>query len=414
MEKTRFSQRETINGRYEILGEIGGGSYGTVYRVADLHAGGMILAAKGVYDGSGDKEAQVEAVEFLRKEFSILTELCHPCIPQIFEYCVSGRSHFIIMELIEGETLQERLEKRGRAFSHQEVVGWALQIADTLSYLHAQKPYPVILRDLKPSNVMVTPGDVIKLIDFGIARHFLSHKTRDTDFLGTPGYAAPEQYGNGQSEVRTDIFSLGATLYFLLTFEDMAKLQFRHPPLRMLEPNVPRELERIVMQCLKRNPGERYQSAEALRKDLLSLYRQMGGAVIQSKRAAPSRLSRQLTTILASLFCLCVALPITHCIKDHQSKGMLDACSNNMKNMGSALELYSTDNYGRYPRNLSQISPAYLKDLPCCPAAGKFTYSYESTVVPDIYTLTCVGQNHREKLGEMNPSYSSMQGLIEP
>jgi len=150
----------------------------------------------------------------------------------------------------------------------QRVLDYAHQIADVLTYLHNQKPSPIIFRDLKPQNIMVTRDDRVKLIDFGIARIFVAGKSKDTIVLGTPGYASPEHYGKAQTDPRSDIFSFGATLYFLLTKEDPGKSPFHFPSLKSINPAVSPDLEALVLKAVSISPDSRYAAVSEMTSDL--------------------------------------------------------------------------------------------------------------------------------------------------
>lgn len=263
---------DVIGDRYRIVRPLGEGSTGKVYLVQKSGNDNRLLALK-EFDirGMSDDE-KTEYRELFYREAEILQSLDHPGLPRFIESFSTGDSHFLVMEYIEGKTLDERMEIENSPLTPDEVIRIAYELAIIIDNLHNQKPAPIIYRDLKPSNIMLTKGGSIKLIDFGIARHYKPRNIRDTHFMGTPGFSAPEQYGRGQSDVRTDIYSFGATIYHLLTRKDMTGFNFRFPPLRQYIPGVPSGLERIIMRCLSLNPGERYQSASVLAGDLRYLW----------------------------------------------------------------------------------------------------------------------------------------------
>ncbi len=180
------------------------------------------------------------------------------------------------MEYIRGKTLEQMLDSRhGKPVDERLALSWALQICRAMHFLSVQKPRPIVFRDMKPSNIMIAHDGRVKLIDFGIARFFKEERTEDTYVYGTPGYAAPEQYGTGQTDVRSDLFSLGATLYHCLTGE--------HPPQNLLDFKDPRQMNRkmsretaaIIKKALAPDMTKRYQSAYemkiAIQKVLLDL-----------------------------------------------------------------------------------------------------------------------------------------------
>jgi serine/threonine protein kinase len=165
------------------------------------------------------------------------------------------------MEYVKGKTLEKILEvRKGRPVNERQALSWALQICKTMHFLTVQKP-PVVFRDLKPANIMIDRKSRVKLIDFGIARFFKEAKSEDTFLYGTPGYAAPEQYGTGQTDVRSDIFSLGATLHHCLTRRNPSENPLDFPDPRSLNPQLSRGAAEIVRKALQQEREKRFQSA---------------------------------------------------------------------------------------------------------------------------------------------------------
>ncbi len=174
------------------------------------------------------------------------------------------------MDYIEGESLKEKIEREHRV-SAEEVVEWAKQLSDVLAYLHNRKPNPIIYRDMKPDNIMLTPDGKVKLIDFGIAREYKSESSTDTTNLGTKAYAAPEQIAGKQTDNRTDIYSLGVTLYHLVTGKSLSEPPFEIRPIRTWDSTLPEGLEYIIQRCTQVEPEERYQQVEQLYADLMNI-----------------------------------------------------------------------------------------------------------------------------------------------
>ena len=193
-------------------------------------------------------------------------QLKHPNLPDVSDFFEEHGKAYLVMEFIEGRTLAKVQDDAGGPLDEQLVMGWALQLCDVLSYLHTQ-PQPIVFRDLKPSNVMVTKNGQVKLIDFGIARVFKSTAAKDTTTLGSRGYAPLEQYGRGQSDARSDIYALGATLYDLLTNTVPADaptrrvnpLAFEEP--RQLNPAISNGTGNIILKAMAEESKDRYQSA---------------------------------------------------------------------------------------------------------------------------------------------------------
>jgi serine/threonine protein kinase len=225
-----------LAGRYELLEVVGQGGYGKVYRARDSRLAGRIVAIKEVRtDTFATKEEQRIAVSGFEQEMQLLVTLNHPNLPTIFDYWSESGASYLAMSFIDGENLQEVLEHG----TLPDFYPLAYTLCDVLAYLHRQSP-PIIFRDLKPSNVMLDSSGRLYLIDFGIARFFKAGQKKDTTAIGSPGFAAPEQYGKAQTSPRSDIYSLGATLYFLATGDDPAdhpfefKASFASPALKKL------------------------------------------------------------------------------------------------------------------------------------------------------------------------------------
>jgi serine/threonine protein kinase len=198
---------------------------------------------------------------------------------------------------VKGKTLEKILEARkGRPVDERLTLSWALQISKTMYFLSVQKPRPIVFRDLKPSNIMIARDGRVKLIDFGIARFFKEDKHEDTYVYGTPGYAAPEQYGSGQTDVRSDLFSLGATLHHCLTGRNPSENPLDFPDPRQLNPKLSRGTAAIIKKALAPDMEKRFQSAlemkQAVQKVMLdSAVRVKGGRkIILAQAGKPIKL----------------------------------------------------------------------------------------------------------------------------
>lgn len=249
-----------IDGKYRILSKVGQGGMSVVYLAINEKANKNWAVKEVRKDGIKDFEIVKQG---LVAETDILKKLKHPNLPSIVDVIDSDDSFIIIMDYIEGNSLNKALEEYG-AQPQEYVIDWAKQLTDVLGYLHTRNP-AIIYRDMKPSNVMLKPDGNVTLIDFGTAREFKEKNLADTVCLGTIGYAAPEQFGGmGQTDARTDIYCLGATLYHLVTGMNPCEPPYEIKPIRQINPALSEGLERIILKCTQRNPNDRYQSAAEL------------------------------------------------------------------------------------------------------------------------------------------------------
>jgi len=264
----KFPPQFVIQGRYVIVRLIARGGMGAVYLVTDTRLPGQTWALKEMGLSHLLPADRPAALAAFRREAQLLATLDHVNLPKVTDYFEEQGRPYLVMDYVEGATLQDILEQRGPC-AEAEVLEWAAQLCDVLEYLHSQNP-PVIFRDLKPGNIMLTPKGQIKLIDFGIARHFDPRKKKDTMPLGTEGYAAPEQYGKGQSDARSDVYALGATLHHLLTDREPNShgRPFYLPPVRSLNPKVSKDLEQVIEKATQPKPEDRYQSIAEMRQSL--------------------------------------------------------------------------------------------------------------------------------------------------
>jgi serine/threonine protein kinase len=268
---------ELSGGRYKIEKSVAAGGMGAVYRAIDTRFN-RPCAVKEMLDEFQNDAERSQAVEWFGREATLLLDLNHPCIPRVRDFFVENGKHYLVMDYIEGRTLGEFLEKEGnvvgangaRGISEARARSWSQQVCSVLAYLHRQTP-PIIFRDLKPSNIMVTERDEIKLIDFGIARTFQSQ--RQSTIIMTIGYAPPEQL-HGMPEPRSDIYALGATLHRMLTHHDAANNKpsiFSFPPVRTLRPDVSVAFDQVIMKALAPALEQRWQGAADMERAIINL-----------------------------------------------------------------------------------------------------------------------------------------------
>lgn len=249
-----------IDGKYRILSKVGQGGMSVVYMAMNERANKTWAIKEIRKDGSQDFEVVKQG---LIVETDMLKRLDHPHLPSIIDVIDGDGSFLIVMDFIEGKTLKSVLDEYG-AQPQESVIDWAKQLCDVLGYLHARKP-AIIYRDMKPSNVMLKPDGDVVLFDFGTAREYKYGNSEDTTCLGTRGYAAPEQYGGqGQTDARTDIYCLGATMYHLLTGHNPSQPPYEMYPIRQWNPSLSSGLESIIIKCTQKNPMDRYQSCAEL------------------------------------------------------------------------------------------------------------------------------------------------------
>ncbi len=249
-----------VDGKYKILNKIGQGGMSVVYLAMNERANKQWAIKEVRKDGVQNFEVVKQG---LIAETEMLKKLSHPNLPSIIDVIDGDGTFLIVMDYIEGRHLESVVKEYG-AQSQEDVIEWAKQLCDVLSYLHSRKP-PIIYRDMKPSNVMLKPDGKVMLIDFGTAREFKENSVADTTCLGTQGYAAPEQYGgHGQTDARTDIYCLGATLYHLLTGHNPGEPPYEMYPIRYWNPELSSGLEEIILKCTQKNPDDRYQNCGEL------------------------------------------------------------------------------------------------------------------------------------------------------
>lgn len=249
-----------VDGKYRILRKVGQGGMSVVYMAVNERANKTWAIKEIRKDGTQNYEVVKQG---LIVETDMLKRLNHPHLPSIIDVIDGDGSFLIVMDFIEGKTLNEVLKEYG-AQPQESVIDWAKQLCDVLGYLHSRRP-AIIYRDMKPSNVMLKPDGNVVLFDFGTAREYKSQNLEDTVCLGTRGYAAPEQYGgHGQTDARTDIYCLGSTMYHLLTGHNPSEPPYEMYPIRHWNPGLSAGLEAIILKCTQKNPMDRYQSCAEL------------------------------------------------------------------------------------------------------------------------------------------------------
>ena len=284
-----LAQGHIVQGRYRVQRILGEGGMGSVYLAQDTRLP-REWALKEMSDSFQDADERQAAEESFLAEAQILAALNHPNLPRIVDFFQEQGKHYLVMDFIAGTTLEKRLQQGPLSVSESLRIG--IQVAQVLEYLH-QQPQPVIFRDLKPANVILNPEGRPMLVDFGIARLFRQGAGKDTRALGTPGYAAPEQYGRGQSDHRTDLYALGATLHHCLSGVDPADHPFQFESLATGRNDMPPELDRVILRAVSLKPEDRFQNATDVRQALEGVERELSRSGVLPSSPKTAELTSQ-------------------------------------------------------------------------------------------------------------------------
>ena len=268
----------TLSQRYLIQDVIGIGGMGSVYRARDLHFPNVVklVAVKEMINQAPDPLIRATIVQNFEREANILATLSHPSIPRIYDYFSEDNRSYLVLEFVNGRDLEQIINDTQGFLSEEQVLAWAIQLCDVLSFLHAHKPDPIVFRDMKPSNVMVNQANHIILVDFGIAKPFQTGQKGT--MIGTEGYSPPEQY-RGEATTLADIYALGATIHHALTRRDPRiepPFSFSERPVRKINPAVSLELETVINSALQYNSKDRFPTIEAMRDALIGAGRKTG------------------------------------------------------------------------------------------------------------------------------------------
>ena len=258
-----------LNGRYKILETLGQGGMGSVYRAEDTNLDVEVAVKDNLF-------TTVEYARQFRREAEILAKLRHPNLPRVTDhFVIEGQGQYLVMDYIEGEDLRQRMDRLG-TLPEDEVITIGVAVCEALSYMESRTP-PVVHRDIKPGNIKITPSGTIFLVDFGLVKTLLDSQITATGARAmTPGYSPPEQYGTARTDHRSDVFSLGATLYAALTGsipeDSLARAMNQEglTPIRTHAPRVSKRLASVIEKSLEVLPSDRYQSAGEFEEALLS------------------------------------------------------------------------------------------------------------------------------------------------
>lgn len=434
---------QIVDERYEILKEIDRGGMSIVYLASDNRLKKSV-ALKDIRK-SNKIDSRV-LLNCLKAEVNLLKGLDHPNLPNVYDI-IEGDDHiYVIMDYIEGESLKKKIE-REKVISHEEVIDYAIQLSSVLDYLHTRKGNPIIYRDMKPDNIMLTPEGRIKLIDFGIS--IKSDEESSALSFATNLYASPEQLLRKKTDCRTDIYSLGVTLYYLVTGINK-KVNPSLPPIRTINPSLPEGFERIISKCIQENPEDRYESCEKLLYDLENIEKLTSDYKKNVvKRIAPFLIST--TLFIASLSVTLVGLNGIKSTNLDNYKAILNEASSNLVdgnnskaielldkaitevdssraeayvnlldiyiNMGNTkegiakIESYINDKYGRVDKNnevLFKLGMTYL-DNNNYPSALKYFQKVDKKRIPDVKYYRTLATS----MSNMNIDYEQFSAELE-
>lgn len=395
----------TIADKYEIVRLIGEGGMSRVYLAMDIKLNKQ-WAIKEIKPVKDPKQQEIIR-QSLVTETNMIKQFDHPALPRITDLINENNTLYVVMDYIEGESLSRVLKEQGPQ-AQEDVIEWGKQLCDALDYLHTRTP-PVIYRDMKPANVMLKPDGTVKIVDFGIAREYREEamgekgKIDDTTMLGTKGYAAPEQFGGlGQTDARTDVYCLGATMYHLLTGKSPAEPPYVMHPIRQIDPSFSPGLEKIIAKATQQNPDNRYGSCAAMLYEL------------ENFETADDAYRKKLKRKWYAFVSVCVAAVLSLCVGVF-GVGMAEASRSEDYDLQVNLARAATDqNIAQsYYQDAIELKPentlAYKELVDLYKADGSFSTDEESellsVVMPNITALESQGADYAELSFEIGKLY---------
>ena len=400
-----FKPGDCIKNQYLIKSILGKGGQAQVYLCEDRQRDNKLVVVKElIYKSTRESDRKKELVLF-EQEAKILQSITHDNLPEVYGIFNENNLSFICEQYIEGTPLDKLLKKNGGRLGEQEALSMGLQLLSLLKHLHGQSP-PIIIRDIKPQNIIVQDSGKLYFIDFTIARYMVADK-EDTVRMGSPGYAPPEQY-RGLSTPRSDLYALGVTLHQILTGHNPISSPFTLPSCIKLRRNIAHGWEDIISRATDLDVHGRYECAEAMEQDLLKIQSRLSS----NTSAIPQLLTpgNLLLTIIAVISLLLVAAIVASLILGHkQSEARKrEMCMENINTICGAMRIYA-DEKGSLPTTIETLVPVYLSHLPLCPGARKFTYALringEKREGLNGYTLQedtvfCAGDYHHDAPGQ--------------
>jgi len=433
-----------LNDTYRVVRLLGKGAMGNVYLVEQLGDDKQFVVKELVFSPGVGPDPDT-AWQIFKREATFMEKINHPGVPRVYGVFTQEGRNYLVMDYIAGDTL-EVIINSSTSLDSESAIRWTIELCEILDYLHNSFEAPIVYRDMKPSNVIITPEGKAKLVDFGIARYYNPDKNTDTFSFGSPGYAAPEQYkGRGQSSPQTDVFALGVILYQMLTKYDPTLKPFTFPPVKTLNPGIPDGLENIVTRAIQLEPLKRYISIQEFKESLEKyIYNTTGKSSPFASKTKSGKKTNKWTmaggilcvfsiftcpfsfllaffgliasitgqikadrdSSISSSYCeVAVALNliiilISLCIFPNffkaNSAGRLAACESNLKNIATALEMYATDFEGYYPPSLDYLvtpldaigGTTYMKVIPRCPCGQNIYHKFWFGTKDIPYTYT--------------------------
>lgn len=373
-EKRKLKEEQILKGRYKILGFVGGGGQAEVYLAEDDENDGRKVIVKVLVYQFYSKTAREEELSLFTQEAKIFEKINHPQVPEFYDFFEEKGENFIAEEYIEGKSLDNIIHSMPEPFSSHTILDFLSRMLDLLHLLHGQNP-PILVRDIKPANIIIDKSGTPYLIDFTIAREHKPGK-KDTIRMGSPGYAPPEQY-RGETDPRSDIYSLGATAYQMLTHFDPASRPFALPAIEEQNPKADRGLGRIIKKAVSIDPEDRYPDALSMKAEVDKAREEMNRRKAKPVPAGSHKLAVFAAIALLVSFLLYGAAYLLNRYNEKKQAAATNAvhCFTNLTRIASALEQYAGERQGNYPGSLQELVPEYLDAIPVCPEAGIDTYS---------------------------------------
>ena len=422
---------DVVKEKYEVLRRVGGGGQSCVYLGKNRENEESVIIKLLMFQ-SYSKKAREEELKLFSREAHIFERIQHPLIPRLYDFFEEDGKHFIVEEYVEGKCLEKVIKSNPNQMESQQVLRFLSDTLDLLITLHNQDP-PIIVRDIKPGNIIIDSNGNPHIIDFTIAREHTPGKS-DTVRMGSPGYAPPEQY-KGSTDPRSDIYALGATAYQMITRFDPSNKPFAFPEILETNKNADRDLAKIIDKATSMDPEERYQAADEMKSEVdrvLEGYKNGNNHTNKIKNAV-TRLAPIVSTLIVIFFISIFFIAKWEEYSTEKQASLRNAglCYRNLARISTALDNYAKDNEGNYPQNLDELVPKYMDKIPLCPQSGTDTYSVSYRIIEMDsseaggdkgedsqqekiagYIIYCKGHHHKEAgIEPDHPYFEKGKGL---